>query len=435
MTACVPASNYVDAAAGRRFWLLCTSTFLIFLSNSATTLLAVVFSDAGHGQSEVGVLLAVYGISSIAGILASGFAARRLGRLTTVRLGAALMLLSYLSYALSLHSFHGAMVSRLAHGFAYGLFLAPSMVLAKAQLSPRYFVTLFGVFACTIPLPNAVGPAIAAWLLSRFDIGSFFLLSATPMALGLLGLLWMSDPVQNPARPPLHRYRNLIRHRSLQKTCATIAFVGLMFGVIPSYMAAFLIEHGISLAAFFTTFATVMFAARFLVAPLIERRAHGAVVGAGILAMGVAFALLGHTPTTPHALLAGVLFGLGYSLCYPRLSAMVIAPFADNQREKPIALFNAAFVAGTYAIPWVIGAFQRHVPLPTFLLFMGLGAMALGLTQLASSGLSAASSAPAAPPPPSSPPSGSGPTAAPSGPGAPAAGAPSRAPAPSAPGR
>jgi MFS family permease len=379
------ASNYTDASARERFWLLCTSTFLIFLSNSATALLAVIFRDAGHGESAVGQLLAIYGFSGIAGIFLSGFVARRWGALTTVRLGAVLMLGSYLSYALSLHSFTWALASRLAHGFAYGLFLAPSMVLAKAQLSSRYFVTLFGVFASMIPLPNAVGPSAAAWLLERIGINGFFVLSAAPMALGVLGLLRMSHH-QSHRAPPFHRrYRDLIRHEPLQKICATVGFIGLMFGVVPSYMAAFLIEHRIPLAAFFTTFATAMFAGRFLVAPLIEKLSHGGVVGAGTLAMGTGFALVGHVPTFLHALLAGAMFGLGYSLCYPRLSAMLVTRFAEHDREKPLALFNMAFVGGTYATPWLIGALHRHVALPNLLLIMGLVAVTSSLAQLGSS--------------------------------------------------
>jgi MFS family permease len=379
------ASSYVDASARQRFWILCTSTFLIFLSNSATTLLAVIFRNAGHGESAVGQLLAIYGFSGIAGIFLSGFVARRWGALTTVRLGAALMLGSYLSYELSLHSFTGALASRLTHGFAYGLFLAPSMVLAKAQLSSRYFVTLFGVFASMIPLPNAIGPSAAAWLLGRIDIDGFFVLSAAPMALGVLGLLWMSQHQAYRTPAPPRSYRDLLRHEPLRKIGATVGFVGILFGIVPSYMAAFLIEHGIPLAAFFTTFATAMFAGRFLVAPLIEKLSHGGVVGAGILAMGMGFALMGHAPTLLHALLAGLMFGLGYSLCYPRLSAMLVSHFAEHEREKPLALFNMAFVGGTYAIAWVIGALHRLVPVSGVLLIMGLGAVALGLAQLGSS--------------------------------------------------
>lgn len=378
-----PVSSYVDGSARQRFWLLCASTFFIFLTNSATALLAVIFADAGHGESAVGNLLAVYGLSSIAGILASGFAARRLGKMTTVRLGAVMMLCSYLSYTLSLHSVHWTLASRLAHGFAYGLFLAPSMGLAKAQLSPRYFVSLFGVFASMIPLPNAVGPSLATWLLGRFGIDAFFLLSSIPMAIGVMGLLVMSDSAQHHPRMPNHHYLELIQHGPLQRIMVTIGLVGLMFGVVPSYMAAFLIERGIPVASFFTTFATVMFAGRFLIAPLIEKLSHPTVVGTGILSMGVAFAVLGHTPQALQALLAGVLFGLGYSLCYPRLSAMAIAPFVENQREKPIALFNTAFVSGTYAVPWLIGSLHGYVALAPFLLFLGIGAMALGMTHLA----------------------------------------------------
>lgn len=377
-----PSSNYVDASARLRFWLLCASTFLIFLSNSATALLAVIFQQAGHSDLAVGQLLAVYGLGALAGILASGFAADSLGALATARLGAALMLGSYLSYALSLHSFPMALASRLTHGFAYGLMLAPAMLLAKAQLSPRYFVTLFGVYASMIPLPNAFGPSAAAWLLGRLGMDGFFVLSAAPMALGVAGLLCMRHAPPHPTLAPHRRYRQLIRHVALQKLCAIVCIVGLMFGVVPSYMASFLIENGIPLAAFFTTFSTTMFAGRFLVAPLIEKLPHGGVVGAGILAMGLGFLALGHAPTLPHALAAGVSFGLGYSLCYPRLSAMLVASFADNEREKPIALFNMAFVAGTYAVPWLVGALHSRISLTNMLLMLGLGAASMGLAQL-----------------------------------------------------
>lgn len=373
------AANFVDAAARVRFWLLCACTFLIFLSNSATALFAKVFANAGYAESAIGIVLAIYGISTIAGILVSGFVARRIGMLQTVKIGAVLLLFSYLSYALTLDHFYASIASRLAQGFAYGLFLAPSMLFAKAQLSKRYFVTLFGVFSGMVPLPNVVGPPIAAWLLEQFGNGLFFFVTAPPMVLGVIVLLLLGSNLQHNARLPGHLYGQLIRRADVRWVYAAIGFVGLVFGVVPSYMASYLIDNGVNVAAFFSTFAIVMFGARFFVAPLIEKTPHEMVVGAGILAMGIAYMAMGYLPVTRFVLPAGILFGLGYSLCYPRLSVMAITPFADNDREKPIALFNVFFVAGTYLIPYAIGAFKHIAPVSVFLLLIGTAAVIFGM--------------------------------------------------------
>lgn len=377
------AVNFVDNAARMRFWLLCACTFLIFLSNSATALFAKVFASSGHEESAVGTVLAIYGISTIVGILISGFAAKRFGVLQTIKTGSILLLFSYLSYALTLDYFYGVIVSRLVQGFAYGLFLAPSMLFAKAQLSKRYLVTLFGVFSGMIPLPNAIGPPIAAWLLEHFGNGVFFFVTAPPMLLGVIGLLLMGSNLRPNARTSSHQYSQLIRRADVRWVCATIGFVGLVFGVVPSYMASYLIDNEVSVAAFFSTFTVVMFCARFFVAPLIERASHNIVVGAGILSMGFAYVATGYSPRTQFVLPAGILFGLGYSLCYPRLSVMAIMPFADNDREKPIALFNLFFIAGTYLTPYVIGTFKHIVPVSMFLIIMGASAIIFGVGFLA----------------------------------------------------
>jgi MFS family permease len=197
--------------------------------------------------------------------------------------------------------------------------------------------------------------------------------------LGVLGFLLMGSDLQGNARAPGNRYAQLIRRADTRWVYTAIGFVGLLFGVVPSYMAAYLIDNGVNVAAFFSTFAIVMFGARFFVAPFIEKTPHSIVVGAGILAMGVAYMAIGYLPLTRIVLPAGILFGLGYSQCYPRLSVMAITPFADNNREKPIALFNVFFVAGTCLTPYFIGAFKYATSISVFLLALGTSAVIFGM--------------------------------------------------------
>ncbi|MBI1244942.1 MAG: MFS transporter [Alphaproteobacteria bacterium] len=354
------ASAFCQPSGRRRYVVACVLTFLMFLGNAGSALLAPILQAYGLTQAQVGAILSLYGISAIFGTLVSGAVAQRIGALATVRVAAWIFLAAYLSFHSTASSPIAAAASRLLQGLGYGLFLPSAMVYAKAQLSTRRAVYFFGIFSSMIPMPNIVGPSISSALLDRFGADEFFPLTAIPIVLAALGFLFARADAARPGMPN-SGYLAVLGMRSVRVAFVAILVTGLLFGIVPSYMAELMLSRGLPVGLFFSTFTVVLFGARFTLLSFFERATRQRVVAFAIGLMSLAYAMLCASPTAFAAVGGGLAFGLGYSLAYPRLSIWVSDRFGAEDRDKPIGLFNAFFTFGTYLNPLLIGTFRTAI--------------------------------------------------------------------------
>ena len=120
-------AGFIDAAARSEFARLAAVIFLTAMTNQQSVLLAVVWEDVGFSPRDIGLLIAIYGVPLVAMSLFSGPLANRIGILQTVRIGAVLTVLGFVSLYLTHESVIGSLVSRLIQGTGFALFHAPVM--------------------------------------------------------------------------------------------------------------------------------------------------------------------------------------------------------------------------------------------------------------------------------------------------------------------
>ena len=343
--------GFHDRKAGVEFCILAVATFLCFTTVSQTALLALVMKRHDMPLSEIGIVLSVYGGAVVVFMLAAAPIATRLGNLATLRLGILLLVAGHLSYQLTIADFPAAVASRLVQGVGYGLFMPTAMTFAKGKLTPERFVYLFGIYASMVPLPNAIGPPLAEAYLNVFGERLFFVVGAVPaMVAGALTLGLSAD-----RRPAGARGLPLLGTAllpSLRRPLVAVMVVGAMYGLIPSYMAALLAERSVPIGFFFTSFTVVLFAARFLLLGYFEAWPRSRVVALGLAAMAAAYALVAEALDPAPVSIAGVLYGLGYSMAYPVLSVWVAEQFEPHLRTTPVAVFNTMFSIGILVTPW-----------------------------------------------------------------------------------
>ncbi len=372
-------SAFVDPEAPLRFWGFAAATFLSFTTITATALLAVVLRSHGLGDAEIGIVLAVYGAPVVLGNLLSGPVIARLGTSRVIRGGLFVMLAAYLSFHFTAASFSGATLSRVLQGAGFGLFLPAAMIYAKIQLTPARMTYYFGLYSAMVPLPNVVGPALADLYLRHAGPTYFFIVTALPLVAGALIAGAIVREVRADAVVDKRSYRSLLVDRRMRLPLIGVFTVGSVFGFVSSFMALFLIEQGVAVAYFFSTFTVCFFAGRLLAVPLFERAAKWLAVTLALVAMAAGFmVLVAATPVTPALTVAGgVIFGLGYTVAYPQLSVWVAGYFQPAARGRPISLFNACFNSGIYLTPLWTGALLTQIGLRAAMVI--LCAMALAV--------------------------------------------------------
>ena len=368
------ADGYADAAARGEFRRMALACLLVSFMNAHSTLLAVVFSRAGHDLHAIGLLLSVYAVPVLTLTLFSGAVAGRLGVLRTTQLAMTLLIVGFTSLQATHGDFYGAMASRLVQGMGQGLFLSAVITYAQSRLSQTRFLYLLGVFSSMMPLAQAVAPPFGGYMLNTYDDGFFFILGALPAILGLaltFGLRGLKSAPQTSLSAIFASAR-----KGFYAPLWGVFVNGSIFGFTTAYLAAAMEAKAIPLAAFFTASTFSMFASRFLAMRRFEKSDRRILVAVGLGLMSAGFVMVAASGVSWPIAIGGVTFGVGYSLVYPVLSAWMAEDLPPSERAGPQALLNTAFNFGLFVTPYpasfVIGEFGYTAAM---LALAGLGAL------------------------------------------------------------
>jgi MFS family permease len=384
-------AGFVDRMAKREYLRLGVTTFFVYFLNQHQAILAVVFERHGIPLPQIGLLLSLYGVPVVIITFLTGAISGWIGSLNAARLGMAVMVLSFSSLQWTASSFWPALGSRLAWGIGYGLLFSPLMTYAQSRLTSERFVYLLGVFSSMAPLAQAFAPPWAEWVLAH-GLGDYlFFIGALPAAIGLT-LTWRMRPLDRPATTSgLNLGSAFSPSRRLPLFAIFIS--GAMFGFLGSYLAAFLHQKGVSIAWFFIASTAAMFASRFLAMNHIAALDGRVVVGSGFGLMAAGFIVVAFFTDPAVMALGGFLFGTGYSVVYPILSAWISRGLGPSDRAGPQAVFNAIFNIGILWVPLpmvavitLVGYQGAILTLAALGIVIGAGLVALGLRRATTTG-------------------------------------------------
>ena len=343
------SGDFIDPRARVEYILFGLATFLIFFMNAQAALLSTAFHQHGLPLSDIGILLSLYGVPVVIVTLFTGKIATWLGSLGSARWGTAIMAVGFMSLAVTADSFWPALASRLTWGIGYGLMFAPLFTYAQSRITGPRFIYLLGLFSSMAPLAQAGGPLFAEFVLGHGGAQLMFVLGVIPALLGL-GLLFLMRPLAKPpAAGGLALGEALTPSRRIPLVAIFVS--GALFGFLASYMTPFLHAKGVSIAWYFVAMTIGIFSTRFIGLGFFQRLDPRLVVSVGMSAMALAYILLVRVQHPFAVAGCGALFGSGYSVVYPVLSAWISGGLSPSERAGPQALFNAVFNVGLLWMP------------------------------------------------------------------------------------
>jgi MFS family permease len=243
------------------------------------------------------------------------------------------------------------MLSRVVQATGQGLFLGSALTYAQGRLSPVRFVYLLGVFSSLMVVSQALGPPLGAYVLGAFGERAMFAVAAIPAFAGL-ALTFGLRPLARPPRSPGLRLFSVWRPHFPEPILAVFVS-GAMSGFTIAYLAAALQARTIPIASFFTASTVSLFASRFFALRHVEEIDRRLLIASGLALMSFGFVAiaLAHALWWP-VIAGGILFGTGYSLVYPLLSAWMSEGLDPSRRAGPQALLNTSFNLGLFATPY-----------------------------------------------------------------------------------
>lgn len=343
-------AGFVDRCARREFIQLGIAGFLVSFMYSHNALFAVVFAREGFDLQHIGLLLSLYAIPVVAVSFFSGAIAARIGVLATCRLSVVLLIVGFFSLRFTAGAFWPALASRFVQGAGQGLFVVSFVTYAQSRLSPKRFVYLLGLFASMMPLAQAFAPPFGAFILNAYGAPTLFLEGAIPACFGLL-LTFRLRALSNVGAERGLDFSAAWR-RDRITPLAAIFVSGTLVGFTGAYLAAALKARALPIGAFFFSSTTAMFASRFLAMRRFESADKRILVGTGFLLEALSFLLVTLAGQSWLIVIAGLLFGMGYSVVYPVLSAWMSEGIEPARRAGPQALLNTLFNIGVFGMPY-----------------------------------------------------------------------------------
>lgn len=309
----------------------------------------------GATPSLVGLVVAIYSVTNLAGNLLGGHLLDRLGRQRLLVGGMALAGLALAAYSLA-RTPGELLAIRALHGLAAAI-LAPAAFTLLGDLFPKEKRgKAMGAGGALIALAAMVAPAFSGMLRDRWGFDAVFfgvggLLLAT--ALGALFLLPESYRPRMAENPQVASFRLLLARRELQLSYIGAAALTFGLGVIVTHLPIYLADLGHS-----ATLTGVSFSAFALMAMLVmvgpaagrrgsERRTLPA--GYGLAAIAAALALLPLFTQLGAILAIMAFYGLGFGLIFPAANAQVADATSPGERGTAFGLFYAFYSVGVIA--------------------------------------------------------------------------------------
>jgi MFS family permease len=347
----------------RTFWILMGVSFIDHLGGALLFPFFALYitSKFNVGMTEVGILFALFSISSFIGSAVGGALSDRLGR-------RGMLIFSLVSTSVS--SVLMGLVNSLAVFYVLALLVGiftdvggPARQAMMADLLPeKKRVSGFGIFRVVFNISAAIGPAIGGFMATR----SYLVLFITDAVLSLITAILVyryipeTKPVELPDAPrenigaTFRGYFTVLKDRIFVFYIFASILAGLVYMNFNTTLGVFLRDYrGIPESGYgllITINATMVVVMQFSISRVIDKYKPMLMMALGTLLSGLGFALFGFVNTFNLAILAMVILTVGEMIWAPVSNALVAMFAPEDKRGRYMAAFGFS-----WGIPFAVG--------------------------------------------------------------------------------
>ena len=340
------------------FLRLFVLNFLFWVGFNSTSLLPAYLASLGAGQTFVGFYNILGILLIVVVVVFFGRILVQLPRVKALRWGFVLLVVSsLLSWAFA-SSLVLLAVFRLTAAISQ-VFVSTLMLSVLLDLTPPEGraggIALYSVGGMiTNPISALAGEAVLRW---AGGPALFFI----PAVLGLVALAW-SFLIKEPAVPASSEEPPSFRSVVARPDLRTLLVLAFLFGIFYSALLSFLPAHTkltlgeANLSAFLIPFSAVSIGVRVFFGRSLDEHPPRRFLWLSFLAVAVSQAFLLLPSAWPWIVLAGLFYGLGHSVLYPLLNALVVEVGGENQKAVYSNVFLVANLLGAALMTPVLGA-------------------------------------------------------------------------------
>lgn len=360
---------------------LVAATFLHFASlYYLLPTLPLYVQHLGGSTTEVGLIIGIMALTSLAVRPIVGAWMDRTGRRGFLLTGAAIYVLASLGYW-AIRSVPGLLLWRMFHAIGLATFSTAAASIAADVAPPGRRGSTMGVFGLAQAAALTVGPGIGQLILRAFGYPSLFIGAAvTAFASLALGVSLPRVPFQGASR------ESYARPWAIWDTAGRPAVVqfaaSVAYGTIISFIAVVARDRGLEIVGtFFALLALSSLGIRLAAGKAYDAWGAGAVLIPLFAALAAGMVLLAIAGAPSLFLLAALLAGLGIGGTHTTLLAWVVDRSAPERRARSVAGFAACWELGVGAGTILMGRVGETAGFPAMFLvaasfpLLGLGAL------------------------------------------------------------
>lgn len=338
------------------FVLICLASFAFFASLQMFLPTLPLFVVAiGGRESEMGLVVGAFTISSLASRPFIGRAVDTKGRKIFLLVGAGIFLISSLLY-IPAATVPWLLVLRLLHGIGIATFTTAATALV-VDISPiMRRGEAMGYFGMASNISLSLAPALGIVLMQNFGFVVLFLAAAGAAATSLALSLAVADRHDAASIPTTKMSLGSFFSREALFPSLLVFCLTATYGVVVAFLPIYVVGRELgNPGLFFTIFAVALVITRPVAGRLSDILGRRAVILPGMLVVASAMGLLAVAPSFAMLAVAGVLYGVGFGSVHPALLAWVADKAGVQKRGAAMATFTAAFDLGIGSSAVILG--------------------------------------------------------------------------------
>ncbi len=325
----------------------------------------------GSSMKEIGILVGIFSISSLASRLFAGKALSRYSE-KTVMLSAALLFAVTFFACIVLRPFWPFLAVRLFQGVAYACLDTAVFALIVKVTKPSYLGRALGYLTLAPGLATVMAPSFGMFFVNRFGFTNLFLFCIGVSLCALLFSSLLKGPKMAKPDTGVPTGSTFFLERKIIVPATSALFYYFTSGAVMAFFSLYAIQCGIKNPGyFFSACALMAVAGRALGGKILDSWKKENVILVFTATSMVAMVMLSFSKTLPMFIFVGLLWGVGVAFILPASIAYAF-DYAGLSGGTAVGTFRALTDLGFAVGPMVMGLIVPRAGYQVMFLCLGL---------------------------------------------------------------
>ena len=332
--------------------------------------LPIYLSRLGSKETEIGVLIGIFTVSSLVLRPFTGKILLRTPEKKMMIIGALLFGLASTGYLVAL-PFWPFFFVRVFQGIGYAFFYTASFTLI-ANISPEaHRGQSLSYFLLALNISLALGPSFGMFLINRFDFTTLFLVCLGLSFSSLFIISRMGRRQVAPLQDASVASSFFISREALPASVMGFFFF-FIWGALTAFFPLYAMKHGVvNPGFFFSVIAVMLISSRVLGGRISDLYSSERIILPCLITFIASMALIASSKMLSMFVLAALIWGIGHAFFYPSLAVYVLDRVGSS-RSLAMGTLTAMTDLGIFVGPVAMGGVVQFTSYPVMFLCLSL---------------------------------------------------------------